>query len=486
MRQPLRQLVALVLALGIAVPAAAQERPTVFVHGLNSGPGTWQPAADRLGAVLQISPYVPAVPWADHFETQVASLQAQLGRLPPSTIAVGHSNGGIASRAWSTQHPLSGVLTLGSPQQGAPIINKVLTALNFHEQLYTAASAAFGAFGIQPNQWWSVYAYVELALALTQSWAWQSYFQIVGLGLVAGHPVIPQMAVGSPFLSALNSPANLAREAAAIPGRVGLVYSLERYWQAGPLRLFSPADADQWYPRIWAAVAALEAAGSYLTVSYPGNFQAQWIASELFRVASGLRHIDPLWCWAVTDDVTCNTPHDGIVPLTRQVYPGANNLYVHGPAHIQEPKVSDTAIQYALSTYMQVASRGTGGGGGEGGGGGGGGGSNSSDELAPGESLRPGEGRTSSNGEYTLWYQGDGNLVLYRNSDGRPLWYTATPGPAGEAAMQGDGNFVVYSSSLQPQWSSGTAGHEGARLAVQSDGNLVIYDAYGYPLWWRQ
>ena len=81
---------------------------------------------------------------------------------------------------------------------------------------------------------------------------------------------------------------------------------------------------------------------------------------------------------------------------------------------------------------------------------------------------------------------GDGNLVLYRVSDGRPLWYTATPGPAGEAAMQGDGNFVVYSSGGQPQWSTGTVGHEGAWLAVQSDGNLVIYDAYGYPLWWRQ
>lgn len=479
------RLIAVVLALALVVPATAQERPTVFVHGLNGSPATWQPAAERLGAVLQISPYVPAVPWTDHFETQAGSLQAQLGRLPGSAIAIGHSNGGIVSRAWSAQHPLSGVLTVGSPQLGAPIVNKVLTALNFHEQLYGAASAAFTALGMQPSQWWSVYAYVEFALALTQAWSWRAFGQIAGLGLLAGYPVLPQMAAGSAFLSNLNSPSNLAREEATIPARAGLVYALDRYWQAGPIRLFSQTEADQWYPRIWTAIAALEAAGTYVAISYPGNFQAQWIASELLRVASGLRQIDPVWCWAVTDDATCNTPHDGIVPVTHQIYPRADNFYIPGPSHLQEAHVSDHAIQYVLSTRMQVASRAGGGGGGDDGGIGGGGGASEPDELGPGESLRPGDSRTSANGEYTLAYQGDGNLVLYRNSDGRPLWFTSTPGPAGEAAMQGDGNFVVYSAAGQPQWSSGTVGHSGARLAVQSDGNLVVYDAYGYPLWWR-
>ena len=197
----LRGLISLALSFTLAVPVLAQDRPAVFVHGLNGSPGTWRPAADRLASVLNISPYVPAVPWADHFETQAGSLQAQLGMLPANSIAIGHSNGGIVSRAWSAQHPLSGVLTVGSPQQGAPIVNKALTALNFHEQLYGAASAAFGAFGMQPNQWWSFYAYVELALALTQQWSWRAYSQILGLGLLAGHPVIPQMAVGSPFMS---------------------------------------------------------------------------------------------------------------------------------------------------------------------------------------------------------------------------------------------------------------------------------------------
>jgi hypothetical protein len=105
--------------------------------------------------------------------------------------------------------------------------------------------------------------------------------------------------------------------------------------------------------------------------------------------------------------------------------------------------------------------------------------------MHAGESLHPGDSRTSSNGEYSLHYQGDGNLVLYRNSDGVPLWNTGTFGNPGEVAMQGDGNLVVYNAAGQPVWSSGTASHPGAWLAVQSDSNLVLYDPYGYPIWWR-
>ena len=96
MRAFIRECIALTLALTLAVPVLAQERPAVFVHGLNGSPGTWRPAADRLASVLNISPYVPAVPWADHFETQMGSLQAQLGMLPANTIAIGHSNGALS------------------------------------------------------------------------------------------------------------------------------------------------------------------------------------------------------------------------------------------------------------------------------------------------------------------------------------------------------------------------------------------------------
>jgi len=476
MRSRLLVLIALV-ALGGPLPLAAQDRPTVFVHGLNASPGSWRDAADRLRATLAIATYVPGVPWADTFETQAQSLQAQYAALPPGTIAIGHSNGGVTARQWSRLRQLSGVMTVGSPQQGVPAVDRILSALGFHEGLYNTASAVFGLLGAQPNEWWDLYVFVELALRYSQGVTSSSWGAIAGLGVLSQYPVVPQMSTQSSFLGRLNGSDNLAREAAAVPARVGIAYELEGYWRMGPIRLWDRVAAETWYSRVWYAIATLETAGSLLVTNYPANFTALTIASRLFRVAQGLRRIDPEWCRTVTGDATCGTPHDGIVPVSSQYYPGGRNLYVHGPSHVQETYVSDGVITYGLTTHMGVQFR-----------------SSAppppppppapSDVLASGDSLQPGESRRSSNNEFELVYQDDGNLVFYRSADGVARWASMTFEP-GQVVMQADGNLVVYNASGVPLWSSGTAGYPGAWLAVQGDGNLVVYDYYGYPLWWR-
>ncbi len=108
--------------------------------------------------------------------------------------------------------------------------------------------------------------------------------------------------------------------------------------------------------------------------------------------------------------------------------------------------------------------------------------------LAPGQSLNPGQAVHSPDGRFTLMYQTDANLVLYR-SDGSPMWaincWPVCVGlpPAGYAIMQTDGNFVVYDAGGSPVWHAGTYGHPGAYLQVQNDGNMVVYDSSGAPLW---
>jgi len=465
------------LFLLVCEPAWAQDRPTVFVHGLNGNANTWSAAANRLRAELAISPYVPNLPWAEPFAIQAGTLQAQFGTLPASTIAIGHSNGGIVSRQWSKQHPLSGVLTVGSPQHGAPLVNNVFSALGFNQNLYAVAGSAFSAFGVQPNEFWSVYLYVQIALQVAQGIGWDNFYKIAGLGVASQYPVLGQMTTGSAFLQQLNSSGNLSREASQIPARVGLVYELHNYWMLGPLRLYDQYSADYWYPRMWAAIYTLESAGVYLVTNYPWHTTALRIANTLFSAAGALRQVDPTWCWAVTSDASCNTPHDGVVPVWSQVYPGGTNYGVAGPSHLQEANSSDAAISYVLTAHIGVATRASGppppppdp---------------SAPDTLQPGEQLSPGQSRTSQDGRFELSYQGDGNLVLYRLSDGHPLWATHTFAP-GVVEMQHDGNLVIYSTAGNALWSSGTAGYPGARLAVQSDSNLVIYDYYGFPVWSR-
>jgi hypothetical protein len=95
------------------------------------------------------------------------------------------------------------------------------------------------------------------------------------------------------------------------------------------------------------------------------------------------------------------------------------------------------------------------------------------DTLAVNRILRRDMYLRSSDGRYSFWLQGDGNLVLYGPS-GRALWATNRFN-TDFLVMQGDGNLVGYTNGGAPTWASNTAGRGGDRFVVQNDGNLVIY-----------
>lgn len=103
--------------------------------------------------------------------------------------------------------------------------------------------------------------------------------------------------------------------------------------------------------------------------------------------------------------------------------------------------------------------------------------------LSPGQSLTPGQSLHSNNGRFEFILQRDGNLVLYRTSNGFPLWASGTNGrDVRVCAMQTDGNLVIYSNGGRALWSSGTHRHPGSFLAVQDDANVVIYKPH-HAVW---
>ncbi|MFC1836694.1 hypothetical protein ACFL2Q_18545 [Thermodesulfobacteriota bacterium] len=103
--------------------------------------------------------------------------------------------------------------------------------------------------------------------------------------------------------------------------------------------------------------------------------------------------------------------------------------------------------------------------------------------------MKPGQHLKSANGKFLLAFQKDGNLVLYRVSDDKPLWHTCTDGEKVEdLVMQDDGNLVIYAPGGKPIWASETDGNPGAYVRLQDDGNLVIYVARKngeHPKWDR-
>jgi hypothetical protein len=82
----------------------------------------------------------------------------------------------------------------------------------------------------------------------------------------------------------------------------------------------------------------------------------------------------------------------------------------------------------------------------------------------------------SENGQYRLFMQDDGNLVLYKEGVG-VLWNAGTNGRAVKYALMGkDGNLVLIDYSGNQVWQSGTSSVSNidSALTVQDDGNLVI------------
>ena len=96
--------------------------------------------------------------------------------------------------------------------------------------------------------------------------------------------------------------------------------------------------------------------------------------------------------------------------------------------------------------------------------------------MPQGNQLGIGAALESPNKRFRLDMQSDGNLVLYKEPEHRPIWHTNTVGRGGfRANLQHDGNFVVYTESSVPIWNSRTQDIGENYLMMQDDGNLVIY-----------
>lgn len=93
-------------------------------------------------------------------------------------------------------------------------------------------------------------------------------------------------------------------------------------------------------------------------------------------------------------------------------------------------------------------------------------------------SLKPGEQLVSPRGVHRMCYQTDGNLVIYRQSDGQPIWASNTWEGAYELRFGVNGKAAIYpQQGGSAAWETPVYGSEcGCRLMLRDDGNLVVYD----------
>ena len=283
---------------------------------------TWQAAAARLAATLRIAPHVRRSPVAGRHRDPGgghAPRRQRPARRRPSrwhTVRAASWRGsGVGSK------PLSGILTLGTPHGGSLLAQRGLDVLGFNYTLYNLVGLAT-AFGTGTEFEW-IYVALRDHYAMALQLSWGTAVSLAATTAVMNHvPVAPQLVPGSAYLQGLNGAGNLAREASAVSKRVGLTFAADQYWRAGAAVGLAP------HQREWSSAATVtlpptfEYAAVYIEQRYgPLNMPARSFAARLRDLAGAIRELDPLWCWAVTDDRQCRMPHDGIVSVAAQSLP---------------------------------------------------------------------------------------------------------------------------------------------------------------------
>jgi hypothetical protein len=463
----LATLLALGACLAAGRPAAAQDRPLVLVHGFSSNGTTWTEAANRLKVQLAVTTIAPSYNWKQGFAQQAAELNGKLPFVPGVVFGVGHSNGGLAVREWSRTRAMSGLLTMSSPNQGAPISGNAPALANYNAQIAMGLFNARNSFS-NPNEgsFW-IWQVIQGALAFATD-----AYNLTGVALgSAGFDVFSdafaQERIGSPFMQALNSPANLARETSALNGnRAAIVTSVANYHLGGVFRAVDPGHADAWRAGLYASIGLLDAYASQLATT--GHPRDQERAQRLFYVSFLLALHEPYWCQAVSDwspyavsaAGSCY-PNDTVMASWTQNLPGALAIpKPNMPEHVWQTYLMTPVLYEVLTAHMGVAPRG---------------GLPSQSELREGQQLSPGQQIASPDGRYRLTYQGDGNLVIYRTADTLAVWSSGTSGTsAGRAVMQTDGNFVVYNAAGTAVFHTWTYGNPGAFLRLQNNGSIVV------------
>lgn len=98
--------------------------------------------------------------------------------------------------------------------------------------------------------------------------------------------------------------------------------------------------------------------------------------------------------------------------------------------------------------------------------------------------FHPGQTVLKSNNKiYSLVFQEDGNLVLYKY-DTEAIWSSGTYGKGAKSfSFQGDGNMCIRTDPNTIIWASNSYDKNGEALVVQDDGNMVIHAPGANVIW---
>jgi pimeloyl-ACP methyl ester carboxylesterase len=118
-----RALFTIAACFSVASSARAQT-PVLLVHGFQSNASACDSTKSVLNATGNYNAYAINLTASDHLSSQTSVVSSYLSGtgVADSTIIVGHSQGGLVSRIATRTTGVGGILTIGTPHNGATIV----------------------------------------------------------------------------------------------------------------------------------------------------------------------------------------------------------------------------------------------------------------------------------------------------------------------------------------------------------------------------
>ena len=145
--------------------------------------------------------------------------------------------------------------------------------------------------------------------------------------------------------------------------------------------------------------------------------------------------------------------------------PAENTVYAYTYSTQKNQYYTDSGSQFKFTHQMRIYS--------------------ADDTLLMNQDLFVNEYLESSNKQYRLYLQEDGNIVLRDTQTKAALWSSKTNGKGGtHLVLQGDGNLVLYTDTQSAVWASNTVNSGAIRLELHDNGYLALYKGENTAVWY--
>ena len=329
---------------------AQSQTPVGFLPGLAEGPDVWQNSGASLAAAFNIAPFYPFLPSTDPMATQAFAL----GSVATNAFLVGHSAGGVVARLKAQplggQQNFAGIITLGTPNYGAPILTTYPVFCSFLGG--TVFDAALLALSLnRPADDWIIDN-------LEPDYGWG--LGLLGVGcdyLVAqisgiGTPAAFDLSASSTFMNSLNAAGNVAVEQANVPIEASVVITTANFYDSGWLKAaFPDGPAEAWGHVLQGLAGLMVGEAVYIELnSDPEDQHAIDVANHLFDFADDILFMDEAWCESVSGTLFLCSNNDETVPVWSQALGRGTTFAIDGgPVHTREAQAAGALLPGVLS-----------------------------------------------------------------------------------------------------------------------------------------